>query len=146
MKTPPPSRFSGRCRRLCCNTLMALAALTLPTGCTRRIYIPVENERVVTVRDTLRLSAYRIDSVATLDSVIIERRGDTVYNTSYRIRYRQRLLHDTVYRVRTHTVAVHTATPVPVSATEPLWRSLTPYLIAGGIFLVIAAIMRIRRS
>ena len=61
-------------------------------GCTKRIYIPVTNTITeIEYRDKLIR-----DSIYFSDSVLIERKGDTVFNTKIKYKYISKLIKDTV--------------------------------------------------
>lgn len=77
-------------------------ALLLSSGCTRRIYVPVER----CVRDTIRETRANIDSVIDRDSIYLAVKGDTTIKEVYRWRTRTRVRTDTVYRVRHDSVPV----------------------------------------
>ena len=76
-------------------------------SCATRVeYVPVV--RVQT--DTLKVTEARIDSVVKHDSVFVlhEKRGDSVFVTQTKVRFRDRLQvrHDTVYKVRIDTLRI----------------------------------------
>ena len=84
-------------------TFIAVAtALTLATGCSRRIYVPVEN--TVTRTDTVKITERAAEASIVQDSIVLDMRGDTVYKEVWRVRDRlrtvagdrQRITHDTV--------------------------------------------------
>lgn len=87
--------------------LGGMAALLIACSCSRKIYVPVE--RVVSHRDSSRTAAIRTDTVVRADSVVIDRSGDTVYHTAWRLRERVshhvdtlvRVVHDTLTRTQT---------------------------------------------
>ena len=61
-------------------------------GCTKTIYIPLTNTITeIEYRDRLQR-----DSLYFSDSVLIETKGDTVYNTKIKYRYINKLVRDTV--------------------------------------------------
>ena len=61
-------------------------------GCTKRIYIPVTNTITeIEYRDKLVR-----DSIYFSDSVLIERKGDTVFNTNIKYKYISKFIKDTV--------------------------------------------------
>ena len=63
-------------------------------GCTKTIYIPLTNTITeIEYRDRLQR-----DSLYFSDSVLIETKGDTVYNTKIKYRYINKLVRDTVNR------------------------------------------------
>ena len=61
-------------------------------GCTKRIYIPVTN----TITEIEYLDKLVRDSVYFSDSVLIERKGDTVFNTKIKYKYISKFIKDTV--------------------------------------------------
>lgn len=63
-------------------------------GCTKTVYIPVTNTITeIEYRDRLQR-----DSIYFSDSVLIEKNGDTVFNTRIKYRYINKLVRDTVNR------------------------------------------------
>lgn len=107
--------------------LLALAGLALTSCGTARKVEYVEVPRITT--DTVRLVSLleRTDTVR--DSIYVDRvtelRGDTVLvtETKYKaaIRYRDRIVRDTVFRARVDTVSV------PVTVTQEVERDLTTW-------------------
>ena len=61
-------------------------------GCTKRIYIPV----TTTVTEIEYRDKLVRDSIYLSDSVLIERKGDTVYNTKIKYKYISKFIKDTV--------------------------------------------------
>lgn len=112
---------------------VALAAF-LGAGCTRRIYIP---ESVIDVRtDTVYRSAWRVDSVAFVDSVTERSSGDTIIRTVVRERWRTRTLRDTLYRERCDTLQILKTITAPGEGrklSDSLKRRLMLWL--GGLAL-----------
>lgn len=111
--------------------LLAMAALLLSGGCTRKVYVPTEH--IVYSTDTVYEAVLRVDSVIQRDSVAVVQKGDTVLITRYRDRYR--------VKERTDTVTVYQAVvdSVNVSAPYPVERELTKWeqtkMDFGGMFL-----------
>lgn len=101
--------------------------LTSLCSCTRKIYVPVENAVMRT--DTVYSSKLRVDSVIFRDSVAVIQKGDTVFLTKYRDRYRVREHTDTVYRSVTDSVKV--SVPYPVERELTRWEKVK--MDAGGI-------------
>lgn len=81
-------------------------------------YVPVESVRYTS--DTLRLTQTRVDSVFVRDSVTLLQRGDTVFLTKYRDRFRYRDRIDTVYRAVVDTARVKV--PYPVEKKLTRWQ------------------------
>lgn len=94
-----------------------ICLLVLATGCTRKVYVPVES--AVSRTDTLYSAKVRVDSVIMRDSVAVFQKGDTVMITKYRDRYRVKELTDTVYQSAIDSVKV--------SVLYPVEKTLTPW-------------------
>lgn len=113
---------------LCLPTVAAvLLACVMMAGCSpKTVYVP--QERVVMQTDTVYSAKVRVDSVFMRDSVAVMQRGDTVFITRHRDRYR--------YRDRTDTVYQSVIDSVNVSVPYPVERELTPWekvkMDAGG--------------
>lgn len=64
--------------------------ILLLASCSKTVYVPVESVR------TEYTTAYSHDSIYVSDSVIIRTKADTVWYEKYKIRYRDRLLRDSI--------------------------------------------------
>lgn len=119
--------------------LFVLTVLLLMGGCTKRVYVPVEN--TVTRTDTVYSAKVRVDSVIFRDSVAVMQKGDTVYMTKYRDRFRYRERIDTVYKTCTDSVQVCVQVPVQVERRLTRWERTK--MDFGGMFLggMVAAII-----
>lgn len=95
-----------------------ICLLVLSTGCTRKVYVPVES--AVSRTDTIYSAKIRVDSVITRDSVAVFQKGDTVLITKYRDRYRVKELTDTVYQSVIDSVKV--SVPYPVERELSRWE------------------------
>lgn len=95
-----------------------ICLLVLATGCSRKVYVPVES--VVSRTDTIYSAKVRIDSVIMRDSVAVFQKGDTVLITKYRDRYRVKELTDTVYQSAIDSVKV--SVPYPVERELSRWE------------------------
>ena len=89
--------------------ILGSIALLASTSCTRKVYLPVEKIKVVA--DSTARVAVRADSVWLRDSVIVVQRGDTVVERIVRERVRTAVRRDTLWRLRTDTVSIHTTSP-----------------------------------
>ena len=96
--------------------LLAMAALLLSGGCTRKVYVPTEH--IVYSTDTVYEAVLRVDSVIQRDSVAVVQKGDTVLITRYRDRYRVKERTDTVYKAKTDSVKVREPYPVERELTK----------------------------
>ncbi len=123
-------------------TILSLVALAMMlmmlSACSpKTVYVPTETVRT----DTLYRTALRIDSVILRDSVTIIRRGDTVYLTKYRDRFRYRECIDTVYQSATDSVRVRVPYPVerPLTQWERTKMELGGWAF-GGIVVLLAVV------
>ncbi len=88
-----------------------LLILLSEIGCSRKVYIPVESSSII--RDSLRFSTIRCDSIILRDSVIIQQKGDTILQTKIRYRERYRSLYDTITQI--HYDSIYIEKPLPVT-------------------------------
>ena len=109
--------------------LLAMAALMLSGGCTRKVYVPTEH--IVYSTDTVYEAVLRVDSVIQRESVAVVQKGDTVLITRYRDRYRVKERTDTVYKAKTGSVRVRE--PYPVERELTKWEQTK--MDFGGMFL-----------
>lgn len=95
-----------------------ICLLVLASGCSRKVYAPVES--AVSRTDTIYSAKVRVDSVIMRDSVAVFQKGDTVLITKYRDRYRVKELTDTVYQSAIDSVKV--SVPYPVERELSRWE------------------------
>lgn len=76
-----------------------LSVLTLFVNCSPKV-VPVERVKI----DSVFIAQYQRDTVYRQDSVIIRTIADTVYKDAWRYIYRDRIVRDTVLKVRRDTV------------------------------------------
>ena len=122
--------------------LILLLILFAVFGCTKRIYIPV----TTTVTEIEYRDKLVRDSVYFSDSVLIERKGDTVFNTKIKYKYISKLIKDTV-SIRD---SVYIEKPIEVVKEVnrltkwQRWRlNFLWVLVAGGVIYVIYKIKRL---
>ena len=121
-------------------TVLAMTLLaSLFSGCKT-----VEREETVTRTDTVRVFTQRRDSVVYRDSVFVHlyTQGDTVYHVTERwnVRYNDRVLVDTVYKVR----EVQAQSREVEEKREPWWERALPWLLAVALLLLVR--MNVRRG
>lgn len=124
-------------------TILSLAALAMMllmlSSCSpKTVYVPT-----VTIRtDTLYRTALRVDSVIFRDSVAVIQRGDTVYLTKYRDRFRYRECIDTVYQSATDSVRIRVPYPVerPLTQWERTKMELGGWAFGALIVAVVAVV------
>lgn len=123
------------------------------SSCTRRVYVPVEKERVV--RDTVAVERVRVDTVVNRDSVIVRQAGDTVFVDRWHQRWRLRDITDTLRLTERDTVTVPQPYPVEkkVKAEPSAWqKTVTAFgyvfmgLLAAALGLGVYAAVRRRRG
>lgn len=114
---------------------LAICVVMSLTSCSRKVYLPVEH--TVYRTDTLRTTALRVDSIFVRDSISLIQRGDTILIEKYRDRFRYINRTDTLYRVKTDSVAVKEPYPVEVvkEVAKPLawWQQTLMWLGVGCV-------------
>ena len=110
-------------------------------GCTKRIYIPV----TTTVTEIEYREKLVRDSIYFSDSVLIERKGDTVFNTKIKYKYISKFIKDTV-SIRD---SIYIEKPIEVVKEVnrltkwQRWRlNFLWILMAGGVIYVIFKIKK----
>ena len=106
--------------------------LVASCGKVKYITVPVESTREVRVTDHVRDSIYLRDSIR---EVV---KGDTIWITSYRYLYRDKIVKDTVTRVDSIAHVVEVEVPGPVTNVLTSWQSFQ--LWCGRIVLVLLAL------
>lgn len=71
--------------------LLTAVMACLAFSCTKKIYVPVESEKIE-YRDRVL-----VDSIYQRDSLFIHMKGDTVWKERYQYIYRDRIVRDSVY-------------------------------------------------
>ena len=119
--------------------LILLIILFALFGCTKRIYIPV----TTTITEIEYWDKLVRDSIYFSDSVLIERKGDTVFNTKIKYKYISKFIKDTV-NIRD---SIYIEKPIEVVKEVnrltkwQRWRlNLLWVLMAGGLVYVIIKI------
>lgn len=77
-------------------------------------YVPVET----VMTDTMYVSKEKTDSIYVLDSVFVREKGDTLLIEKTKLKYIERILHDTIYKSKTDSIAV----PYPVEQPLTWWQ------------------------
>lgn len=96
-------KFRYRARGAVGGVLLWIAG-TVGAGCARTVYVPVESDSVR--HDSLSAVSRLSDMSGVSDSVVIFVKGDTVVRDRVRTLWRERVVADTVYSVRSDTVRV----------------------------------------
>ncbi len=118
--------------------LTILLALAI-WSCRTTEYVPVE----VIKSDTTYINKVQRDSIYQLDSIYILDRGDTVLITKTKYLYKDRVVHDTVYRSRVDSIQI----PYPVERKLTWWEQLRldigGWAMGGFIVMIIFLIFYI---
>ena len=106
--------------------IILLIILLLLWSCSSRVKV-VEQERVRTEwRDRLRIER---DSIYLHDSVLIERRGDTVFRDRWHVMTKRFSIHDTVYLARVDSVPYAVYVEKPPNAIRSFINKATTSLL-----------------
>ena len=117
--------------------IILLIILLLLWSCSSRVKV-VEQERVRTEwRDRLRIER---DSIYLHDSVLIERRGDTVFRDRWHVMTKRFSIHDTVYLARVDSVPYAVYVEKPPNAIRSFINKATTSLL---VILAIVAFFAI---
>lgn len=90
-----------------------LLLLIIISGCSKTIYVPVESVK------TEYRNINKTDSIHIRDSVIIREKGDTIFQTRWRIEYRDRLTTD--------SLVIRDSIPVPYPVPEYVEKRLSKW-------------------
>lgn len=112
-------------------SLFSVALALASCRSVRTVYVP--SESVARSTDTLKVNSLRVDSVMVRDSVSLAVRGDTVFLTRWRDRFRFRTVSDTVYMAKTDSVRVQVHYPVETEPHLSAWQKIK--LNLGGYAL-----------
>lgn len=121
-------------------SLTLSAILICCCQCAKRIYIPVEKYSEKT--DTLYRNILRSDSIYIKDSVVIERKNDTIRIERWRDRWRNSIMHSDSVRIIHDSIHVKEPYPVEVvkEIAKPLqkWQKILQLIgLIASIFLII---------
>ena len=120
--------------------LLVLLMITFTlVGCTRKIYVPVETEKIK-YRDRVL-----VDSIYQRDSIFIYSKGDTVWKERYQYIYRDKLIRDSVYMRDSVSYPVYVDVVKEVKHV-PRFTALLASVGGAAIFILIGwLIFRIRK-
>ena len=130
----------------------ATLIMLLASGCSKKVYVPMESERVVYRTDTLRQMQVRYDSIFVRDSVALVMRNDTVFLTKYRDQFKYLFKTDTLYTSKTDSIYVYKKEPYPVEVIKevarPLkwWQKTFMWMGVVALLAICYAIYRVARK
>lgn len=96
-------------------------------------YIPVES----VIHDSIYINKIQRDSVYQRDSIYVFDRGDTVYVNVYQYLYKDRIVIDTVYSVKTDSILV----PFPVEKKLTRWQQIKLELGGWSFGIIICSLL-----
>lgn len=114
--------------------IIAILPILAICSCRSINYIPVETVK----HDSIYVSKIQHDSVYQRDSIYVLDRGDTVYVNVYQYLYKDRIVIDTVYSVKTDSIKV----PFPVEKELTRWQQIKLEL-GGWSFCIIICLLLI---
>lgn len=132
--------------------LLALLPFLL-CGCSKRVYVPVE--RTMIRSDTLHVERMRRDTLIQRDSIVICQRGDTVLKEVWRerasvaadLRYRNRVVHDTVVKIELREVAVDGKTSDKAPSFRQRFKDAVENVFwTIGVLIIIICIWKLKKS
>ena len=116
------------------NYLIISAFLLLFASCTTTKVVTVEKVKI----DTTYITKWQRDSVWLHDSTIVREKGDTVLVEKWHTKYKEKQVHDTIYKSRVDSIPV----PYPVEKLvekELTWWQQTRLHIANIILCLLGA-------
>lgn len=119
------------------NYLLIIAFLLLLASCTTTKYVPVVEHRT----DTLRLSRNIRDSIYVHDSIHVREKGDTVLMERWHTKYREKLVHDTIYKSRVDSIPAPYPEEKLVEKKLTWWQQTRLHLANIVLWLIGAAIV-----
>ena len=111
--------------------LFLLAAVLILGSCTTTRYVTVPEYHT----DTLIQNTVQKDSVFLHDSIYQKEKGDTILIEKWHTRYKEKLVHDTLYQHRIDTIAKPYPVPEYIEKKLSWWQRLRLHL--GNIMLVL---------
>lgn len=97
------------------NYLIISAFLLLFASCTTKKVVTVEKVKI----DTTYITKWQRDSVWLHDSTIVREKGDTVLVEKWHTKYKEKQIHDTLYKSRVDSI------PVPYPVEKLVEKELT---------------------
>lgn len=116
--------------------LLMVVLLSVLAGCTRTVYLPTETVRTVHSADTRIVR----DTLRAVDTIRIDRGGDTVRID--RVHWRTRTLHatDTIVRIATDTVRVSVSVPRELTGAQRRWMTVGKCAAAAVAAIVVGVV------
>ena len=100
-------------------------------------YVPVETVRT----DTVRITQQQYDSIYVHDSIYQKEKGDTLLIERWHTKYKEKLVHDTIYQHRIDSVPQPYPVPEYIEKKLNWWQRLRLHLGNIMLALISAAIL-----
>jgi hypothetical protein len=113
------------------NYLLIIAFLLLFASCTTTKVVTVEKVKI----DTTYITKWQRDSVWLHDSTIVREKGDTVLVEKWHTKYKEKQVHDTLYKSRVDSIPVPYPVEVKVPRELSWWQKTLQR--TGGIALIL---------
>jgi hypothetical protein len=123
--TPEERREIRLADRIVMAVLLLLFLLICCTGCTHRVYVPVETVKY----DSIYLSKIQKDSIYLKEYVNVYQKADTVYKETIVTKYKEKLTTDTLYINKVDTIRT------VVEVEKPLTKSQRTLMNFGWGFI-----------
>ena len=129
----PRTKLALKCEAV----MIAIALLMLLiflSSCTTTKVVTVEKVKT----DTTYITKHQRDSIWLHDSIHVTERGDTVLIHEWHTKYRERIVHDTLYRAKTDSI------PVPYEVIKEVPRQKTwleRAVVCAGIIAIMILIL-----
>lgn len=122
--------------RKVCNYIIIIILVGISVGCTKTVYVPVETVK----HDTIYQTAFKADSVQTVDSIYIKElvKGDTVYleKIKYHFRDKVKMVTDTIVEKVVEVKEI----PIEVEKKLTKWQQFKidagEWVIGGALLLL----------
>lgn len=133
--------------RKICSYIIIVVLVCISVGCTKTVYVPVETVK----HDTIYQTAFKADSVQTVDSIYIKElvKGDTVYleKIKYHFRDKVKMVTDTIVEKVVEVKEI----PIEVEKKLTTWQQFKinagEWLLAGvALMLLLFAFLWVIRK
>ena len=115
--------------------LLFVAVAMLLTACKTTQYVPIETVRT----DTVRITRQQYDSIYVHDSICQKEKGDTLLIERWHTRYKEKLVHDTIYQHRIDSVPQPYPVPEYIEKKLNWWQRLRLRMGEIAMIFLIAA-------
>lgn len=111
-------------------SVLMFASVLLLSCKSKTIYVPVETIE----KEKEYIDRWRRDSIYLHDSIIVKKKGDTIWLQKYKTIYKERLVRDSIFI----TDSIHLQVPYPVMEVKEINRLRTWQIILmclGGVLI-----------